>query len=404
MSIIMTFRIALKALNRNKMRTVLTMLGMIIGVGAVITMVALGRGAQATIEEQVKSAGTNTININAGNFTQGGVRQGQGMSSSLTPEDAAALRQVPGIQYVAAGVNSRGQVIAGNQNWSTQVQGTDVDFQQIRSWPTKYGNFFTPQDVNSAAKVAVLGTVVSDTLFGPDVDPTGEIIRIRNQPFKVIGVMTSKGQGAFGQDQDDVIFTPYTTVQKKLQGITHINNITVSSETPDTAPVAAAITETLRLRHKLNAGDPDDFTVRTQEEIASLRTETTRTMTVLLAAIAGVSLVVGGIGIMNIMLVSVTERTREIGLRMAIGARGSDVLLQFLVEAIVISLFGGLIGIGLGFALSIGIERFAQWPTSIPADWIAVAFGVAAATGVFFGFYPARKAARLDPIEALRFE
>jgi putative ABC transport system permease protein len=404
MSIIMTLRIALKALNRNKMRTTLTMLGMIIGVGAVITMVALGRGAQATIEEQVKSAGTNTININAGNFTQGGVRQGQGMSSTLTPEDAAALRTVPGIQYVAAGVNSRSQVIAGNQNWSTQVQGTDVDFQQIRSWQTKYGNFFTPQDVNSAAKVAVLGTVVADTLFGPDVDPTGEIIRIRNQPFKVIGVMTSKGQGAFGQDQDDVIFAPYTTVQKKLQGIQHINNISVSAETPDTAPVAAAITEALRLRHKLAPGDPDDFTVRTQEEIASLRTETTRTMTVLLAAIAGVSLVVGGIGIMNIMLVSVTERTREIGLRMAIGARGRDVLLQFLVEAIVISLFGGLIGIALGFALSLGIERFAQWPTSIPADWIAVAFGVAAATGVFFGFYPARKAASLDPIEALRFE
>jgi putative ABC transport system permease protein len=404
MSIIMTLRIALKALNRNKLRTTLTMLGMIIGVGAVITMVALGRGAQATIEEQVKSAGTNTINVNAGNFTQGGVRQGQGMSSSLTPDDAAALRLVSGVQYVAAGVNSRGQVIAGNQNWSTQVQGTDVDFQNIRSWPTKYGAFFTPQDVSSAAKVAVLGTVVSDTLFGPDVDPTGQIIRVRNQPFKVIGVMISKGQGAFGQDQDDVIFTPYTTVQKKLQGIQHINNITVSAETPDTAPVAAAITEALRLRHKLAPSDPDDFTVRTQEEIASLRTETTRTMTVLLAAIAGVSLVVGGIGIMNIMLVSVTERTREIGLRMAIGARGRDVLLQFLVEAIVISLFGGLIGIALGFGLSLGIERFAQWPTSIPADWIGVAFGVAAATGVFFGFYPARKAARLDPIEALRFE
>jgi putative ABC transport system permease protein len=311
---------------------------------------------------------------------------------------------VPGIQYVSAGVNSRSQVIAGNQNWSTQIQGTDVDFQQIRSWPTKYGAYFTPQDVSSAAKVAVLGTVVSDTLFGPDVDPTGEIIRVRNQPFKVIGVMISKGQGAFGQDQDDTIFAPYTTVQKKLQGIQHINNITVSAETPDTAPVAAAIGEALRLRHKLVAGEPDDFTVRTQEEIASLRTETTRTMTVLLAAIAGVSLVVGGIGIMNIMLVSVTERTREIGLRMAIGARGSDVLLQFLVEAIVISLFGGLIGIALGFALSLGIERFAAWPTSIPADWIAIAFGVAAATGVFFGFYPARKAARLDPIEALRFE
>jgi putative ABC transport system permease protein len=216
--------------------------------------------------------------------------------------------------------------------------------------------------------------------------------------------MSAKGQGAFGQDQDDIVFTPYTTVQKKLQGIQHIQNITVSSETPDTAPVAAAITETLRLRHKLAPGDPDDFTVRTQDEIASVRTETTRTMTVLLAAIAGVSLVVGGIGIMNIMLVSVTERTREIGLRMAIGARGRDVLLQFLVEAVVISLFGGLIGIGLGFALSMGIERFAQWPTSIPADWIGVAFGVAAATGVFFGFYPARKAAGLDPIEALRFE
>jgi putative ABC transport system permease protein len=404
MSIIMTLRIALKALNRNKMRTVLTMLGMIIGVGAVITMVALGRGAQATIEEQVKSAGTNVININAGNFTQGGVRQGQGMSSSLTAEDATALRTVAGIQYVSAGVNSRGQIIAGNQNWSSQIQGVDVDLQQIRSWPTKYGSFFTAQDVTSAAKVAVLGTVVAETLFGPDVDPTGEIIRIRNQPFRVIGVMSSKGQGAFGQDQDDTVFAPYTTVQKKLQGQTHINNITVASETPDTAPVAAAISEALRLRHKLVAGDPDDFTVRTQEEIASLRTETTRTMTVLLAAIAGVSLVVGGIGIMNIMLVSVTERTREIGLRMAIGARGSDVLLQFLVEAIVISLFGGLIGIALGFALSMGIERFASWPTSIPADWIAVAFGVAAATGVFFGFYPARKAARLDPIEALRFE
>ncbi|HXW08466.1 MAG TPA: ABC transporter permease [Vicinamibacterales bacterium] len=404
MSLLMTLRIALKALNRNKMRTTLTMLGMIIGVGAVITMVALGRGAQATIEEQVKSAGTNVINVNAGNFTQGGVRQGQGMSSTLMPEDAEALRAVPGVQYVSPGANSRGQVIAGNQNWSTRIEGTGVDFPLIRNWPTRYGAYFTQQDVNAAAKVVVLGTLVSETLFGPGVDPTGQMIRVRNQPFKVVGVMAAKGQGAFGQDQDDVVLTPYTTVQKKLQGIQHIQNIIISSETADTAPVAAAIGEVLRLRHKLTPGEPDDFTVRTQDEIASVRTETTRTMTVLLAAIAGVSLVVGGIGIMNIMLVSVTERTREIGLRMAIGARGRDVLLQFLVEAVVISLFGGLIGIGLGFALSIGIERFAQWPTSIPADWIAVAFGVAAATGVFFGFYPARKASGLDPIEALRFE
>jgi putative ABC transport system permease protein len=404
MSILMTLRIAVKALNRNKMRTILTMLGMIIGVGAVITMVALGRGAQATIEEQVKSAGTNLINVNAGNFSQGGVRQGQGMSNTLVPADADAIRALPGVQYVAAGVNSRSQVIAGNQNWSTRIEGTEVDFPLIRVWPQKFGAFFTQQDVNTAAKVAVLGTVVADTLFGPDVDPTGQIIRIRNQPFKVLGVMASKGQGPFGQDQDDTIFVPYTTVQKKLQGIQHINNITISSASPDTAPVAAAIGETLRVMHKLPPGEPDDFMVRTQEEIASVRTETTRTMTTLLAAIAGVSLLVGGIGIMNIMLVSVTERTREIGLRLAIGARGKDVLLQFLVEAIVISLFGGLLGIGLGYGLSDVLERTLQWPTSIPPNAIGMAFGFAAATGVFFGFYPARKAAGLDPIEALRYE
>ena len=404
MSILMTLRIALKALNRNKMRTILTMLGMIIGVGAVITMVALGRGAQATIEEQVKSAGTNLINVNAGNFMSGGVRQGQGMATTLTPGDAEALRDVPGVQYVAAGVNSRGQVIAGNQNWSTRIEGTDVDFPLMRSWPVKYGTFFTSQHVSTAAKVAVLGTVVSDTLFGPEVDPTGQIIRIRNQPFNVIGVMAPKGQGSFGQDQDDTIFTPYTTVQKKLQGVQHINNITLSAETANTAPVAEAVGAVLRARHKLVPGEPDDFMVRTQEEIASVRTETTRTMTTLLAAIAGVSLLVGGIGIMNIMLVSVTERTREIGLRLAIGARGKDVLLQFLVEAVVISLFGGLLGIGLGFGLSAALERFLAWPTSIPANAIGMAFGFAAATGVFFGFYPARKAAGLDPIEALRYE
>jgi putative ABC transport system permease protein len=400
----MTLRIALKALNRNKLRTVLTMLGMIIGVGAVITMVALGKGAQSSIEEQVKSAGTNLINVNAGNFSQGGVRQGQGMSTTLMPSDAQALRQLPGVQYVSAGANSRGQVIAGNQNWSTQIQGVDVELPLIRNWPNKYGAFFTAEDVRSAAKVAVLGVTVSDTLFGPDVDPTGQIIRIRNQPFKVLGVLTSKGQGPFGQDQDDMVMVPYTTVQKKLQGIQHIQNIIVSSVTPETAPVAASIGETLRTLHKLQPGDPDDFMVRTQEEIASVRTETTKTMTTLLASIAGVSLMVGGIGIMNIMLVSVTERTREIGLRMAIGARGKDVLLQFLVEAVVISLFGGLIGIAMGFGLSAAVKKFMEWPTVIPPNAIAMAFGFSAATGVFFGFYPARKAAQLDPIEALRFE
>jgi putative ABC transport system permease protein len=404
MSIFMTLLIALKALNRNKMRTMLTMLGMIIGVGAVITMVALGKGAQSTIEEQVKAAGTNLITVMAGNFTQGGVRQGGGMSTTLTPEDAQALRQLGGVQYLAAGVNSRAQVIAGNQNWSTQIQGTDVELPLIRNWPTKFGSFFTPQDVATAQKVAVLGQTVADNLFGPDVDPTGQIIRVKNQPFKVLGVMAPKGSTGFGQDQDDAIYAPYTTVQKKLQGIQHINNIQVSAATPDTAPVSAQITELLRTRHKLMGNDPDDFMVRTQEEMASVRTETTRTMTTLLAAIAGVSLLVGGIGIMNIMLVSVTERTREIGLRMAIGARGRDVLMQFLVEAVVLSLFGGLLGIGMGFGLSAAAEKFLQWPTSIPPNAIAMAFGFAAGTGVFFGFYPAKKAAGLDPIEALRFE
>jgi putative ABC transport system permease protein len=404
MSIFMTLRIALKALNRNKMRTMLTMLGMIIGVGAVITMVALGKGAQSTIEAQVKAAGTNLIMVMAGNFTQGGVRQGGGMSTTLTVDDAQALKNLPGVQYAAAGVNSRSQVIAGNQNWSTSIQGTDVDLPLIRNWPTKYGSFFTAIDVTGAQKVAVLGQTVSDNLFGPDTDPTGQIIRIKNQPFKVLGVMAPKGSTGFGQDQDDAIYAPYTTVQKKLQGIQHIQNVTLSAETPETAGVSALVTETLRSRHKLMGQDPDDFMVRTQEEMASVRTETTKTMTTLLAAIAGVSLLVGGIGIMNIMLVSVTERTREIGLRMAIGARGKDVLLQFLVEAVVLSLFGGLLGIGMGYALSAAAERFLLWPTSIPPNAIGMAFGFAAGTGVFFGFYPAKKAAGLDPIEALRFE
>jgi putative ABC transport system permease protein len=405
MRLLMTLRVALKALNRNKMRTALTMLGMIIGVSAVIAMVALGRGAQTSIETQIRSVGTNLINVYAGNFMAAGVRQGSGASNTLTVEDALSLREIPGVQYLAPGVNTRGQMIAGNQNWQTRINGTDVDWPAMRTWAQKYGSFFTAQDVSSAAKVVVLGSTVSANLFGEDVDPTGQIVRIKNQPFKVLGVMASKGASTGGDDQDDSVAIPYTTAQKKLMGIQHIQNITISATSAgEVKNVAEAVTTALRTRHKIQTGDTDDFMVRTLEEMAAMRTETTKTMTGLLAGIAGVSLLVGGIGIMNIMLVSVTERTREIGLRMAIGARSGDVLLQFLVEAVVLSLFGGVIGIALGFGISAGVTRFLSWPTTITPDAIGIAFGFSAITGIFFGFYPATKAAKLDPIEALRFE
>ena len=406
MSPVMTTRIALKALARNKMRTALTMLGMIIGVSAVITLVALGTGAQSQIEAQIRAGGTNMVTVSAGNFTMGGVRGGAGAAASLKPEDVEAIRkEVPDVQYIAPGVNLRAQVIAGNQNWSTRLEGTDVDFPLIRQWPVKYGVFFSPQDVSSASRVAVIGKTVSEQLFGPDVDPTGQLIRIRNQPFKVIGMMDTKGQAAMGNDQDDTIFAPYTTVQKRLQGQQNIQNITISAASADSVSnVADAVAVVLRNQHKLVSGDADDFTIRTQEEIASIRTASIETFTQLLAGIAAVSLIVGGIGIMNIMLVSVTERTREIGIRLAIGAKGRDVLLQFLVEAIVISLLGGGIGIALGFGMAELATRVWEFPTAVPPNAVVMAFGFSAVTGIFFGFYPARKAAALDPIVALRYE
>ena len=405
MSIFMTFRIAVRALARNKMRTALTMLGMIIGVGAVITMVAIGRGAQTMIEENIATAGTNIINVNAGNFTSGGAHGGMGSSNTLTAEDAEAIREVPGVRYVAAGITSRNQVIFGNQNWQTRISGTDIDLPMIKSWTTEYGTFFSTQDVQTSAKVAVLGSTVRDQLFGEGEDPTGQILRVRNQPFKVIGVMAKKGQAALGEDQDDIIFIPFTTVQKKLMRATFIQNITVSAASADNlSRIADQITVLLRNRHKIDNPEQDDFMVRTLEEMAAVRVQATETMTYLLAGIAGVSLVVGGIGIMNIMLVSVTERTHEIGLRLSIGARSWDVLMQFLVEAVVLSLIGGGLGIVAGFGFSQGLTQFVNWPTMVSADAVAMAFGFAAGIGVFFGFYPARKAARLDPIEALRYE
>jgi putative ABC transport system permease protein len=406
MSIWMTFIVALKALRRNAMRTALTALGMIIGVAAVIVMVAIGTGASASIQNQIRSAGSNIVMVSAGSGGFGPVRQGQGAVTTLTADDAEAIRrEVPGIRYMSPGLNTRTQVVAATSNWNTQIQGTGPELAAIRSWSTQFGSFFTEDDVTAARKVAVLGSVVRDQLFGVGADATGETVRIKNQPFQVIGVLTSKGQAAMGQDQDDTVLVPYTTVQKKLMGVQHVTTITVSAENGvplDT--VVQQITDLLQARHRIQPGADNDFMVRTLEEMAGVLTSTTQTMTYLLAGIAAVSLIVGGIGIMNIMLVSVTERTREIGLRLAVGARDLDVLLQFLVESIVLSLAGGAIGIGLGFGVSFGVQRVLQWSAVVTPSAVAISFGVAAAIGVFFGFYPARKAARLNPIDALRYE
>ena len=408
MSFFMIFRVALKALGRNKMRTALTMLGLIIGVAAVITLDAMGTGAQQQIEAQIQSAGTNLIMVRAGNWSRGGVSHGMGSSPRLKAADVDAIReQVAGAQYLTASVNTRDQVVAAGENWSTRIEGADVELPLIRFWGIEFGTFFTTTDVSSAAKVAVLGSVVRDNLFGEGTDPVGQTIRIRNQSFKIVGVMEAKGSGSFGEDQDDTIFAPYTTVQRKLRGRdgTNISGITISAySADDIEAVSTQIASVLRVQHKLIQGEDDDFMVRTQEDITSMRTQMTQTMTWFMLAIAVVALIVGGIGIMNIMLVSVTERTREIGLRMAVGAKGQDVLWQFLVEAIVLCFVGGLIGVGFAFALAWVLTEFLQWPTSMSPDAIAVSVGFAAVIGIVFGFYPAWKAAQLDPIESLRFE
>jgi putative ABC transport system permease protein len=401
-----TFKIAGRALRRNLLRTLLTMLGIIIGVGAVIAMVSIGNGAKARVEAQIASLGQNVLLIMSGNVSRGGFRPGFGAPGTLKIEDYDAIRkEVDGVVGISPEVRASGQVAAGNQNHNPQLMGVGADFIAIRSWDLVSGENFTETDVRNANKVALIGKTAAETLFGAGADPVGEVIRIKNAPFTVVGYLKAKGMSMMGSDQDDVILLPYTSVMKRLTGDTTFRSFNVQAGSASAmADVQAQITELLRQRHKIGAGREDDFLVRTQQEISDTATETSRVMTMLLGSIAGVSLLVGGIGIMNIMLVSVTERTREIGIRMSIGARGRDILLQFLTEAVTLSIVGGLIGIGLGIGSSRLISQKFGWSTLISSDSILLAFCFSALIGIFFGFYPARKAARLDPIDALRHE
>jgi len=387
------------------MRSLLTMLGIIIGVGAVIATVSIGQGAQYLVQQGIQNMGTNAVFIAAGSNRPGGARLGFWAVKSLTIDDLnAILREVPLIREAAPAVVNRTQIVYQNQNWNTGVTGTTPNYFEIRNWAVESGTVFSQDEVDMAANVCVLGTTVANILFEKE-NPIGETVRIGNLPFRVVGVLESKGQSVMGTDQDDVIFAPYTTVQKKISGITWIQFMNASAVT-QAASLAAVpqITALLRERHRIRPGEDDDFFVRTQSEVADLANQTQSVMTLLLGSIASVSLIVGGIGIMNIMLVSVTERTREIGVRMAVGATEKDVQNQFLLEAVTLSMAGGLGGIVLGLIGSALISKFLTWPTLISFWAILIAAIFSAAVGVFFGFYPARKAARLDPIEALRYE
>jgi putative ABC transport system permease protein len=403
-------RIAVRALRVNKLRSALTMLGIVIGVGAVITMVAVGAGAQARVAEQIQSLGSNMLIVLSGSVLAGGVRMGSGSQLTITEDDAWAIqRDIAAV--AAAAPTSRGgaQVVYGNLNWATGIQGVTLEFFTAREWDVADGRLFSQEEIDGAGKVALLGQTVSGNLFG-DGEPLGQVIRIKNVPFTVIGLLERKGQTTFGQDQDDTVLIPLSTAKKKVLGASQANARSVGSiavkvrEARAMPEAEQEIRGLLRQRHRLQPFQDDDFNIRNLTEVLQSQEASSRVLTLLLAAIASVSLLVGGIGIMNIMLVSVTERTREIGLRMAVGARGRDILLQFLVEAVTLSLIGGVVGITTGLAGSYAIAYFARWRTLVSPEAVVVAFGFAAAVGVFFGFYPARKAAALNPIEALRYE
>jgi putative ABC transport system permease protein len=401
-------RIAVRALQRNKLRAFLTMLGIIIGVAAVIAMVAIGQGSKKSIQDQLSSMGSNMITIrpNSNSTVGGGARLESSALQSLTLDDIKSIqKQAVYIDAISPAVQSRGQAINGALNWPTSIQGVAPDYLGIRDWKIKDGVAFGDEDVTGAAKVCLVGQTIVDNLFTPGDNPIGKIIRYNKIPIKIIGVLAEKGENAFGSDQDDVILAPYTTVQKRIMAITYIQNIYASAINESSTEAATAeITSILRASHKLSESEPDDFSVRTQAELINTFSSTSELLTVLLTAIAGISLIIGGIGIMNIMYVSVTERTKEIGLRMSLGAKGIDILMQFLIEAILISITGGVIGVLLGIGATRVITSLLSWPTLVSESSIILSFAVCAITGVFFGYYPAQKASRLDPIEALRYE
>jgi putative ABC transport system permease protein len=407
MNLLVTFRVAIRALGRNKMRSVLTMLGIIIGVGAVIAMVGIGQGASASIQSQIAQLGNNMLFVWSGSMNQGGMRGGMGSVTTLTPEDSDAIEhECPAVKAASPSVRANGQLIFGNQNWapSSGIIGTNEKFSEIRAWPVAFGEFFTEGDVRNSARVCVIGKTIADNLFS-GVDPVGQMLRVRNLPFRIVAVLSTKGQNQYGQDQDDTVIVPYTTAQKKMLSITHIQSAMVSAISAQaTFTAEKQITELLRQRHKLGPNQENDFTVRNLTDVAEAADESGKIMTNLLASIAGVSLLVGGIGIMNIMLVSVTERTREIGIRMAIGARSRVIRRQFLIESITLSVVGGIIGVALGVGASIVISRTLNWPTLVSPVSIFISVVFSVLVGVLFGYYPARKAAGLDPIEALRYE
>jgi putative ABC transport system permease protein len=399
-------KIALRALRRNILRSFLTMLGIIVGIASVIVGVSMGTGAKAEVDKRIASMGQNLITVMSGNMSRGGVRGGFGGRPNLTVADYEALRkEVPGVTAASPEARTQSQIVVGNQNSNVQVSGVSEDYLTARSWPLRGGENFAAADIRNAAKVCLIGTTTANSLFGENVDPVGQVIRIKSAPFTIVGWLEAKGSGSFGQDQDDILLVPYTSVMKRLSGDTMFRSIFVQAESPAAIPaVQTQLNEFFRQRHQIAEGKDDDFMVRTQQETSDFFNANNKIMTVLIGFFAGISLVVGGIGIMNIMLVSVTERTREIGIRLAVGARGRDVLRQFLIEAVLLSVVGGALGIATGYWLAPLLTKFAGFPTLISNTSVIVAFTVSAVIGIVFGFFPALKAARLDPIDALRYE